>query len=284
MGPAWRFILTAAGGELCSAAIIVEHKFHKGGGQGVTYAEKSAIGVRNNVPPTAVVTWFNDATITADRLEMILNRGVQDETPQGHLPLQKKAVQILRDVTRRTSQRIVANVIRGVMADRPHFHRIGIICHHPHIPALKTLGEEFANRIAKSTYFGSGEDRSSNEWHSLCDLLIVVGTPRVPPGAVVEYLVQVGEVGAACRQSQWSVVYWRGETESGEPVRIKASGYQDETWRRAHRDLVRAQIVQAVGRGRGILETGCEVLVLSNEECGLVISDGGMETLNGGSA
>ena len=60
---------------------------------------------------------------------------VLDETPQGHLPLQKKAVQILRDVTRRTSQRIVANVIRGVMADRPHFHRIGIICHHPHIPA-----------------------------------------------------------------------------------------------------------------------------------------------------
>ena len=93
--PAWRFILSAAAGELCSAAIIVAQKPQKRGGTGVVYAEKSAIGVRNNVPPPTVVTWFNDATITVDRLEMILNCDVQDETPQGHLPLQKKAVQIV---------------------------------------------------------------------------------------------------------------------------------------------------------------------------------------------
>ena len=282
--PAWRFILSATSGELCSAAIIVEQKSKKRG-KGVVHAKKSAIGVRNNVHPPTVTNWFNDATSTVDRLEMILGDGLlQDETPQGYLPLKKKAVQILRDVTRRTSPKTVANVICGVMADRPQFHRIGIICHNPHMSALKTLGSEFESRIAKSTYFGSGEDRSSNEWHQQCDLLIIVGTPRVPPRAVAEYLVQVDEVGAACRQPQWGVVYWRGETESGEPVKVKSSGYRDEAWRRAHRDLVRARIVQAVGRGRGILKTGCEVIVLSNEECGLVISDVGMEALNGGSA
>ena len=50
------------------------------------------------------------------------------------------------------------------------------------------------------------------------------------------------------------------------------------------RDLVRAQLVPAIGRSRGILETGCEVIVLTHEECGLVISDAGMESLNGTSA
>lgn len=282
-GPAWRFILSAAAGDLHSAAIIVEHKFRKGGGKGVTFSQKSMIGVRNNVPPPTTVTWFNDATITTDRLAMIVNGHVQDETPQGTLTLQKKAVQILRDITRRTSKRIFANILRGVMADRPQFSRIGIICHRPHISVLKTLEPEFADRIAKSTYFGSGEDRSSNEWHHLCDLLVVAGTPRFPPGAIAEYLVQVGEVGAACHQPEWGAVYWHGAAESGEPVKVKAVGYPDEAWRRAHRDLVRAQIVQAIGRGRGILPNGCEVLVLSNEECGLVISDAGMEPLNGGS-
>ncbi|TWU03047.1 hypothetical protein CA54_61310 [Symmachiella macrocystis] len=34
------------------------------------------------------------------------------------------------------------------------------------------------------------------------------------------------------------------------------------------------------GEGRGILETGCEVVVLSNEECGLPLSDTGVEILN----
>lgn len=77
---------------------------------------------------------------------------------------------------------------------------------------------------------------------------------------------------------------WVGRTEADEPVTVKALGYYDEAWRRAQRDLVRAAIVQAVGRGRGILETGCEVVVLSTEECGLLISDAGMQTLNGSSA
>ena len=282
-GPVWRLLLPAAAGELHSAAIIVDRQFCKGG-NGITELTKSVIGVRHNTPPTNAVIWFNDATITTDRLAMILNHDVQDCTPEGHLARQKKAVQVLRDVTRRTTNRIFANILRGVLADRPQFSRIGVIGHRPHIPVLKSLEPEFATRIAKSTYFGSGEERSSNEWHLQCDLIIVAGTPRIPPSAIAEYLVQVGEVGAACRQPEWGAVYWHGSTESGEPVKVTSAGYQDEAWRRADRDLVRAQLVQAVGRGRGILETGCEVLVLSNEECGLLISDAGMETLNGASA
>jgi len=217
----------------------------------------------------------------ADRLETILGRKVQDKTPIGRIELQKKAVQILKDVTRRTKARIFGNVIRGVLADRLQFPRVGVICHRPHVAAINELGPEFVDRIVKVTHFGSGEDRSSNAWHEECDLIIVAGTPRVPPGVIATYLIQVGEIGAACQQPEWGAVFWHGTIESGEPMRIKGFGYQDDAWRRGHRDLVRAQLVQAIGRGRGILETGCEVVVLTNEECGLPISDAGFEKVNG---
>jgi hypothetical protein len=190
-------------------------------------------------------------------------------------------VQILRDITYKTSKRIFANIIRGVMADRPQFQRVGIICLQPHIRTVHELGDDFDKRIVKSTYFGSGEDRSSNDWYERCDLILIAGTPRIPPTAINAYLVQVGETTAACQEPEWGTIYWDGQTESGEPVNVKSRGYLDETWRRAHREKVRAQLVQAIGRGRGILETGCEVIVLSTEECGLTISDTGMEALNG---
>jgi hypothetical protein len=283
-GQPWRFALAAAAGELQSAAILVSQRFVKGGGQGNPFLVKSVCGFKDNPPATGATTWFNDATLTRDRLEMILGRPVQDMTPVARIECQRKRVQILRDITRGTSKRIFANIIRGVLADRPQFQRVGVICLWPHIGTALALGDDFDRRVVKSTYFGSGEDRSSNDWYEQCDLILIAGTPRIPPPAIAAYLVQVGEVGAACRQPEWVTVYWDGQTESGEAIQVKSRGYQDEAWRRAHRDLVRAQLVQAIGRGRGILETGCEVIVLSNEECGLVISDAGMESLNGTSA
>jgi len=50
-------------------------------------------------------------------------------------------------------------------------------------------------------------------------------------------------------------------------------GYQDPDWQRAHRSLVRAAIIQAVGRARAIREFGCDVVVLSNEETGLPLAE-----------
>ncbi|MSR59743.1 MAG: hypothetical protein EXS05_19225 [Planctomycetaceae bacterium] len=282
-GQAWRFVLAAASGELHSAAILVETRFVKGGGQGNGIVLKSVNGFKHNPPSTGAVTWFNDATLARERLEMILGRPVQDMTPGGRIERRQKAVQILRDITRAGKPRIFANYLRGVLADRPQSQRVGVICHRPHVTAAKSLGAEFDQRIVKVTYFGSGEDRSSNDWYEQCDLIVVAGTPRIRPGAIASYLIQVGEVGAACRVPDWVTVYWEGQNESGEPIKVSSRGYDDEAWRAAHRDLVRAQMVQAIGRGRGILETGCAVVVLSAEECGLPISDAGMESLNGGS-
>jgi hypothetical protein len=280
-GQAWRFTLAAAAGQLQTAAIIVNKRFIAGGGQDNAYLVKAMSGFKDNLPAPGATTWFNDATSTRERLEGILGRQVHDMTPGGRIEFQKKRVQVLRDITYRTTPGIFANIIRGVLADRPQFQRIGVICLSSHIEVLKDLGDDFNHRIVKSTYFGSGEDRSSNDWYKQCDLIVIAGTPRIPPQAIGTYLVQVGEVDAACEEPPWGTLYWDGQTESGEAVRVKSRGYQDEAWRRAHRDLVRSQLVQAIGRGRGILEDGCEVLVVSTEECGLVISDVGMEALNG---
>jgi hypothetical protein len=279
-GQPWRFMLAAAAGELRSAAILVSKRFIKGGGQGNAFLAKSINGFKNNLPATGATTWFNDSTSTQDRLEMILGHTVHDKTPEARIECQRKRVQILRDITRGTSKRIFANILRGVLADRPQFQRVGVICLRPHIATARALGDDFDRRIVKLTYFGSGEDRSSNDWYGQCEIIIIAGTPRIPPAAIAAYLVQVGETSAACKEPEWGTIYWDGQTESGEALKVKSRGYHDEAWRRAHRDLVRAQLVQAIGRGRGILEIGCEVIVLSSEECGLTISDAGFGGIN----
>jgi len=60
--------------------------------------------------------------------------------------------------------------------------------HRPHVDALlaeKSLLGGLRSRIHKSAYFGEGKDRASNDWHLQCDLFVVLGTPRVPPAAIL---------------------------------------------------------------------------------------------------
>lgn len=272
-GQPWCFILAAATSKLESAAILVHHRIARKGQETQSPPVKSIVGFRLNAPAPGTVTWFNDATISADLLSTVLNTPVREQTPHGQIELQKKAVQVIRDLTRATSPASAMSVLRGVLTDRPQFQRVGIIGHRPHLAAYKRLEPEFARRIVRTTYFGSGEERSSNAWHTECDLIIVAGTPRVAPDVVSTYLIQIGRAGAAARDAVWGPIKWIGKTECGERIAVSGRGYHDEDWRQAHRDLVRSTLVQAIGRGRGILENGCEVLVLSNEECGIPISD-----------
>jgi ribosomal protein S25 len=277
-GSPWRFLLAAIAGQFVSAAIQVHRKPPRNGRPEIV--SKAIVGFRHNAPPLTAVTWFNDATGSAQQLEQALGRPVQVRTPSGRIDRQRKAVQIPRDISRGTSPRVVASLLRGVLADRPQFQRIGLIGHRPHLGVIDQLEPEYRQRFVMRTYFGSGDDRSSNAWHEQCDLIIVAGTPRVPPEEIERRLVQTGAVDAACRRPRWGSIAWTGVTENGEAVTVSGRGYHDDAWRRAHESLVRAALVQAIGRGRGILEAGCEVLVLSNEECGLPLSDGSVETLN----
>ncbi len=279
-GSPFRFLLAAGTGKLPSAAVIVTQLPASKLTIDPPMTIKRVIGVRHNAPAAGATTWFNDATLELAALQAILGLTVQDRTPVGRITRQKKAVQLPRDVTRKTTLAVVAKILRGVLSDRPQFLRVGLITHRPQLEALDIIEPEFRQRIVMSTYFGSGQDRSSNSWHTECDLILVLGTPRVSPLEVAGLLLQTGDGPAACREPPWGSYQWEGRTESGETVFVTARGYTDPIWRRAHQSLVRATLVQAIGRGRGILADGCEVVVISTEECGLPLSDGSLVTLN----
>ncbi|MEK6262247.1 MAG: hypothetical protein AABP62_26920 [Planctomycetota bacterium] len=66
----------------------------------------------------------------------------------------------------------------------PQYQHVGLITHSTLTACVKRLEQPFGNRIVRTTYFGSGSERASNEWYKLCDLVIVAGTPRVDASAI----------------------------------------------------------------------------------------------------
>jgi hypothetical protein len=273
----WRLILAAASGELYSVGVIVDGQSYKSNskdGSSPKSSKKMLIGCWRNLPPVSAVAVFSDATMTAENLENYFDgRTVTDITPSGHVERSHQVIQIPQDITRRTSKAKSLSVIRGILAKHPDAKNVGIITHRTIIPYLKHIGEPFASRIKMSTHFGSGQDRASNDWYTQCDLIVVLGTPRVPPIAIQQRLVQFGDFAAAGENPDWGDVFWRGQTPSGREKIVTSRGHRHPVWSRAHRSLVRAAIIQAAGRGRPLLDAGCPVAIVSTEECGFPIAD-----------
>ena len=126
------------------------------------------------------------------------------------------------------------------------------------------------SRLAKLDYFRSGNDRASNKWLE-CDLVLILGTPR-SPSAVHEGLIQIGNAEAAGKDGKWRSHIWQGCAPNGDKVEICGLGYENPSWDRMHRLLVRSSLLQAVGRGRGVIETGVPVIVVSNEQLGIPVA------------
>ncbi len=146
---------------------------------------------------------------------------------------------------------------------------VGIITHKNLVKAAESLGKPFDARIVRVAYYGSGQDRASNTWYQQCDLIIVAGTPRVNSHAIRQRLWQYGLSDAALTDGDWGELRWRGQTQGGIRRIVNGRGYRNREWRQAARSLIRANIIQAAGRGRPLSEAGCDVLILSNEECGV---------------
>jgi hypothetical protein len=182
-------------------------------------------------------------------------------------------IQFPKDITRQTTQGSFQNTLRGLLAMSSKHQRVGLITHSTLTACVKRLEQPFDGRIVRTTYFGSGSERASNEWYKDCDLVIVAGTPRVNTSAIRERLCQLGDFDAAGMEGDWGELQWCGQTVSGQTRAMRGRGYRNQAWQKAHRSLVRSAIVQAVGRGRGVLEDGCDVIVISNEECGLPLAD-----------
>lgn len=189
-----------------------------------TTKRRMLVGLWKNLPAENAVVLFADATANRDDLQDLLGRPVIDLTPPGHIARAKRVVQYPVDINRKTSPKRFLSIVRGVLVEFPNARRVGVITHRPLVSSLKKLSEPFAGRIAKAAYFGSGDDRASNDWHDRCDLVIVAGTPRVAGEAVQRRLIQFRDFASAGEDGRWGDVRWRGQTETGDEVIVEGRG------------------------------------------------------------
>lgn len=268
-GDAVRIAKGLAAGEFCSVCIQVDPILIAGGKQDVR--KKITAYRQTKFPPSAVV-WLNDATANAAELAAICNLPVIDRTPGGRIEQRHPIVQIPIDLKKSTATNVFLRTL-AIAIRRSNKQRIGIICDRRHTAAIKgtakkgpILPAELRERIARVEHFRSGEGRGSNSWIGQCDLMIIAGTPRVPEAAIRARLLRAGNHAAAARteeQAAWGPDWWPGRTLAGERRTVKTLAYRDRDWHQAQCDIVRAELLQCIGRGRAIRETGMPVIVIT---------------------
>ena len=274
-----QLVKSLAAGEIEELVVRVDEPLAK---RRQKQIRRSVCGIRQNHLPAKTPVWVNDATGNSDDTEAMTGRSVQDMTPAGDLERQHPVLQIPLDVTKGTKRPSVISMVRGIVMRLP-YDRIGVITHLKHVPAINgtaksgpVLESEIRDRITRIEHFRSGESRGSNGWLEDCDCLIVVGTPRVPPAAIKSRLFKLGMPAAAARSEDWTAWgrdYWSGVTATGRRVTVQSRAYRDHDWHRAHQAIVRAELIQAAGRGRSITESGIPTVILSTEDLGLPILD-----------
>jgi hypothetical protein len=84
--------------------------------------------------------------------------------------------------------------------------------------------------------------------------------------AIRSRLIQRGLAMAADRSNDWTDDYWSAQTVQGKRRTIRTNHYRDHDWHAAYQAIVTAELIQAVGRGRSIMEAGIPVVVVSPEE------------------
>ena len=185
-------------GDVAELVVRVDEVFVKGGGKRIG---RSIIGVLQTKIPENATTWFCDATADPAEIEILAGRPIVNRTPPGELQRQQPILQIPVDVKRSTARKRFVEILRAVLLSVPQFNRVGLIADRSHLPAVDgtakdgvLLDAELRPRITKTAYFRDGTSRGSNGWYQECDLLIVCGTPRVPPSAVKTRLIQLGLV------------------------------------------------------------------------------------------
>ena len=269
-GAALKLAIAYSLGELDQLCVVVDDQ--KGTG-GKPIFNKGMVGVWKITPPKNCVVWIENASTTASGVEELVESKIIDKTPKGRLENKVAPVQFPdADITQGSSGNRVRSVIRGLLAKNLTAQKVGIISHKCHQAEIDKLEPFWASRISRKEYFRSGKDRASNSWLD-CDLILIIGTPRVPKYAVRDLLIQTGKVAAACRNAKFGNISWEAKDENGKLVKIDGLGYNDPDWANANDNLVKETLRQGIGRGRAVTDNGVQVLVASNESLGLIIAD-----------
>jgi hypothetical protein len=255
-------------GRLKSLFAKVE-EYRVAGGQ--INARNCLFGVWKTEIPNQLI-WFEDGSSDVKMLQDLTGLNVMDKTPIGKIKNQIEPIQYThKDITKKTSPNVVKSVVRGLLTKYKQCNSIGIICHQCHVSDIKSLPDYWMSRIKKISYFHSGEDRASNDWLK-CDLLIVLGTPRVPPSAVRNLLLSFDKIEAAKWDSDFVSFSWTGKNEKGHLVGVIGKKYSNPDWDWANSLLVKETLRQATGRARSITQEAIPVILISNEPLDLIIS------------
>ena len=277
---ALQLVTKAATGELETLDIVVERM--EGG-----LLNHLAFGTwRTPLDPDYVSYQLLDATASADDVAAVAGRDVFDCTPAGHLASQHPVIQIPLGITSQTSPAKVAGIVRAILDRYPQHQRVGLIGHSAHIKAMMgegatLLDAEARGRIAKWCYFWEGPDRASNDWNQVCDVVLVIGTPRPNPMGVRSQLLLLGQDEAATIPAPvWGERHWDATTTAGDLVTIPGRGYHHPEWHRAHASLCRSQLLQCMGRARSVIpDKGIPCLVVADEPTGAMVDTSPIEIL-----
>ena len=176
------------------------------GKQGEEVVSRAIVATQRTRLPEDATVWICDATANPDEIETAIGRSITNRTQAGGIELQHELLQVAHaDIKRITASSTVAKHFLAIIARFPNAQRVGVVCDSWHVGIFegtgkkkKLLGSAIRSRIAKVGYFRGPDSRGSNSWTD-CDLIIVIGTPRVPTSAVSDRLIATGNVAAAAK-------------------------------------------------------------------------------------
>ena len=274
-GAAMRLCRDIADGRVHELTVRVDTVCRRGGDQEV---RRSIVAVSQTQLPEGVPVWINDATADPDEYRSLTGCPIVHYGADAPIEQKHGITQVPIDATKGTAPATACKILRAVLARYPEAQRVGVMCHREHVAAIRGTARGGAvldgvtrSRIAMVEYFRGGQCRGSNSWLD-CDLLIVLGTPRVPQSVIRTRLIAAGNVEVAAREPKWERDYWSGVDRDGRRHTVRSLAYTDHDWHQAHRAVVAAELIQAAGRGRGICDNGIPVVVVTTEELGFPLA------------
>ncbi len=268
-GDVLRLVVAYACGELHQLCAVVDEAM---GPKGKKILTKGIVGVWKTDLPDKSAIWIEDASSNAPFLSELVGKEVIDKTPNGRLGFTKPPIQhVDHDVTQSTGGKSIRAIVRGLLALHSDAKSVGIITHQCHKQEIEKLAPFWQHRISKLEHFHSGKDRASNAWLT-CDLIVVLGTPRVNASAIRDGLIRIGRITDAMFNGGFSSLIWEGKTVDGTVVPVKGLGYANPSWNQMQAHFVKETLRQAIGRGRAVSDKSVQVVVVSNESIGMPLA------------